>query len=149
MPKADRVTAALLLALAVAFSAAALGLYPYSSEGGPGSGFLPFWLGLVMAALALMLLLRRARDSDAAFPGGEGRRRLLLVLALTVAFVALLKVLGMIVGTAIYLALIIRIVGRHPWWVAIAVALGAAGFNYLLFARWLRVPLPEGLLWIF
>ncbi len=148
MRKADRVTAALLLALAVAFSAAALRLYPYSSEGGPGSGFLPFWLGLLMAALALMLLLRRAPGSDAEFPGGEGRTRLLFVLGLTVAFVALLKVLGMIIGTAIYLALIIRIVGRHPWWVAIAVALGAAGFNYLLFARWLRVPLPEGMLWI-
>ena len=148
MHKADRVTAALLLALAVAFSAAALRLYPFSSEGGPGSGFLPFWLGLVMAALALMLLLRRARVLDTGFPKGEGRTRLLLVLGITVAFVALLKPLGMVLATALYLAAVVRLVGRHRWWVAIAVGAGAAAFNYLVFAHWLRVPFPQGLLWI-
>ncbi len=149
MHKADRVTAALLLALAVAFSAAALRLYPYSSEGGPGSGFLPFWLGLVMAGLALMLLLRRARVSETGFPRGEGRTRLLRVLGLTVAFVALLKPLGMVLATALYLAAVVRLLGRHRGWVAIAVGVVAAAFNYLVFAHWLRVPFPQGVLWTF
>jgi len=54
--KADRLTAALLLALAVAFSAGALKYYPYWGEGGPASAFLPFWLGVVMAGLALLML---------------------------------------------------------------------------------------------
>jgi hypothetical protein len=150
--RADRVTAALLLALAVAFAAGALKFYPYSSEGGPGSGFLPFWLGVAMAALSLLMLVRRPRPADAAVdwaPRGEARTRVLVVAAATVAFVALLEVLGMIVGTALYLALLIRFLGRHRWWVAIVVALAAAGFNWLVFARWLRVPFPEGMLWIF
>jgi hypothetical protein len=147
--KADRVTAALLLALAAAFSAAALRLYPYSSEGGPGSGFLPFWLGLAMAALALVLLLRRAMVSDTGFPGGEGRTRLLLVLGFTVAFVALLKPLGMVLATALYLAAVVRLVGRHRWRLAIALGVAAAAFNYLVFAHWLRVPFPQGVLWTF
>jgi hypothetical protein len=150
--KADRVTAALLLALAVAFSAAALRLHPYSSEGGPGSGFLPFWLGLVMAGLALMLLLRRARPADRLaewFPKGQGRKRLLMVLALTVAFVALLKPLGMVLATALYLGAVVRLLGHHRWRVAIAVGVGAAAFNYLVFAHWLRVPFPQGALWTF
>ena len=152
MRKADRITAALLLALAVAFSAGALKFYPYSSEGGPGSGFLPFWLGAVMAALALLMLVRRPRPADAGadwLPRGEERKRVLLVLAVTVAFVALLKVVGMIVGTALYLAVIMRLVGGHRWWVTALVAVAAAGFNWLVFAHWLRVPLPEGMLWIF
>ncbi len=148
MHRADRVTAALLLALAVAFSAAALRLYPYSSEGGPGSGFLPFWLGLVMAALALALFLRRARVADPGFATGGGRARLLIVLALTLAFVVLLKTLGMVLATALYLVATVRFVGRHAWWVAVAVGIGAAAFNYLVFAHWLRVPFPQGLLWI-
>ena len=49
MHKADRLTAALLLALAVAFSAGALKYYPYWGEGGPASAFLPFWLGFLGA----------------------------------------------------------------------------------------------------
>jgi putative tricarboxylic transport membrane protein len=150
--KADRVTAALLLALAVAFSAGALTFYPYSSEGGPGSGFLPFWLGLAMAGLALLLLVRRPRAADAGVdwaPRGEARNRVLIVGLVTLAFVALLDVLGMIVGTALYLTVLIRFLGRHRWWVTLLVAAGAAGFNWLVFAHWLRVPFPEGMLWIF
>jgi putative tricarboxylic transport membrane protein len=145
--KADRVTAALFFALAVAFSAAALRFYPYSSEGGPGSGFLPFWLGLAMAALALMLFLRRARVADPEFPTGERRTRLLLVLGLTIAFVVLLKPLGMILTTMLYLIAIVRFFGGHAWWVAVTVGIGAAAFNYLVFAHWLRVPFPQGILW--
>jgi putative tricarboxylic transport membrane protein len=149
---ADRFTAALLLALAVAFSAGALRYYRYWDENGPGAAFLPFWLGLVMAALALLMLLRRPRPADAAvdwLPRGEGLRRVLMVLVATAAFVVLLKVVGMILGTALYLAIIIRMVGRHPWWLALLVAAAAAGFNYLVFAHWLHVPFPQGMLWIF
>jgi putative tricarboxylic transport membrane protein len=145
--KADRVTAALLFALAAAFSAAALRLYPYSSEGGPGSGFLPFWLGLAMAALALMLFLRRAPPAGEWFPTGEGRIRLVVVLGLTIAFVALLKPLGMVLATTLYLIAIVRFFGGHAWWVAVTVGIGAAGFNYLVFAHWLRVPFPQGIFW--
>ena len=152
MHRADRVTAALLLAVAAAFSAGALKYYRYWDDTGPGAAFLPFWLGLVMAGLAILLLLRRARVADAHvdwLPRGEGRTRVLLVIGATVAFVALLKVVGMILGTAVYLAIVIRFVGRHPWWVALLVGIAAAGFNYLVFARWLRVPFPEGVFWIF
>ena len=31
----------------------------------------------------------------------------------------------------------------------LAIALAAAGFNWLVFVHWLRVPMPEGMLWIF
>jgi hypothetical protein len=83
------------------------------------------------------------------FPRGEGLRDMLVVLGATVLFVALLNVLGMVVGTALYLAALVRYLGRHRWWVTLAIALGAAFFNWLVFVRWLRVPFPEGMLWIF
>jgi putative tricarboxylic transport membrane protein len=150
--KADRITAALLLAFAASFAAGALAYYPYSSEGGPGSGFLPFWLALVMAALALVMLLRRphpAGDAGAWLPRGEGRTRVLVVLGASVAFVAALKVLGMMLGAALYLAFLMRFLGRHPWWLIVLVSGAAAGVDYLVFAHWLRVPFPEGIFWTF
>jgi hypothetical protein len=150
--QADRVTAALLLAFAVAFSVGALKQYQWWGSGGPGPAFLPFWLGLVMALLALMMLIRSVKEKnpgDAWLPRGEGLRDMLVVLAATVAFVALLNVTGMVIGTALYLAFLIRYLGRHRWWVTLAIALAAAGFNWLVFVHWLRVPMPEGKLWIF
>ena len=152
MRSADRVTAALLLAFAVAFSVGALKQYQWWGSGGPGPAFMPFWLGLVMALLALSMLLRSLKQKDpgaAWLPRGEGLRDMLVVLGATVAFIALLKVTGMIIGTALYLAFVVRYLGRHRWWVTLAIALAAAGFNWLVFVHWLRVPMPEGKLWIF
>ena len=152
MRSADRITAGALLAFAVAFSAGALKSYSWWDPGGPGSAFVPFWLGLVMALLASMMLVRSLKEKDpgaAWLPRGEGLRDMLVVLGATVAFVALLNVLGMVIGTALYLLFLMRYLGRHRWWVTIAVAASAAGFNWLVFVHWLHVPMPEGMLWIF
>ena len=152
MRNADRVTAALLLAFSVAFAAGALKQYQWWGAGGPGPAFLPFWLGLVMAALALGMLIRSMRDKNpgaAWFPRGEGLRDILVVLGVTTLFVAFLNVLGMVIGTAIYLAVLVRYLGRHPWWMIGAISIAAAFFNWLVFVRWLHVPFPEGKLWIF
>jgi len=149
---ADRITASVLLAFSVAFSAGALKQYQWWGPGGPGPAFLPFWLGLVMAVLAAMMLTRSLREKDAGeawLPRGEGLRDMLVVLGVTVAFVAPLRVTGMVLGTALYLVVLVRYLGRHPWWLTLLVAAAAAGFNWLVFVRWLRVPMPEGMLWIF
>jgi hypothetical protein len=140
------------LALSVVFTAGALKYYSWWGPGGPGSAFLPFWLGVVMTGLASMMLVRSLKQKDpgeAWFPRGEGLRDMLVVLGVTVLFVALLRVTGMVIGTALYLALLIGYLGRHRWWVTLGVALAAAGFNWLVFVHWLRVPFPEAGLWIF
>jgi hypothetical protein len=93
--------------------------------------------------------LKEKNPGDAWFPRGEGLRDLLVVLGATIAFVALLKVTGMVIGTALYLAALVWYLGRHRWWVTLGVATAAAGFNWLVFVRWLRVPMPEGILWTF
>jgi putative tricarboxylic transport membrane protein len=82
-------------------------------------------------------------------PKGGARTRVVVVLGITAAFIALLKVLGMVVGTALFLIVLVRYLGRHPWWVTSAIALAAAAANWLVFVRWLRVPMPEGMFWTF
>ena len=152
MRNADRVTATLLLVFSVAFAAGALQQYQWWGSGGPGPAFMPFWLGLVMAALALGMLIRSLKDKNpgaAWFPRGEGLRDILVVLGVTTLFIALLNVLGMVIGSAIYLGVLIAYLGRHRWWVTISVAAAAAFFNWLVFVHWLHVPFPEGMLWIF
>ena len=149
MRRADRIAGAALLALAVAFSAGALKNYAYWGPNGPGPAFLPFWLGLVMAVLASLLLLGALRSSDPGpqwLPNGEGLRRLGLVLGTTVVFVALLNVLGMLAGTVLFLLVLLRRLDRQPWPLSVAVALAVAGFIYLVFTYWLRVPMPVGVL---
>ncbi len=147
MHNADRITAALLLAFSAVFSAAALKYYTWWGDSGPGSAFLPFWLGLVMGALALGLLYRTPAESAQWMPSREGARRVLVVLGVTVAFVTLMQVIGIVVGIALFLAILMRYFERQPWWLTIVISLSAAGMNWLVFEHWLRVPLPMGIFW--
>ena len=73
-------------------------------------------------------------------------RRLLLVMGATIAFVALLNVLGMVLGTVLFLTMLMRVLDRCAWPLTLAVALATAAFIYLVFGRWLKVPLPVGVL---
>jgi hypothetical protein len=148
---ADRIAGAALLALSVAFSAGALKYYTYSGPGGPGSAFLPFWLGVIMSLLAGLLLVGalRSRDPGSAWlPRGEGHRRIAVVLGATIAFVALLNIVGMILGTALFLIVLMRALDRNPWPLTLSVAAATAGLNYLVFTYWLRVPFPVSVLGI-
>jgi hypothetical protein len=148
--KADRITAVLLLGFSAAFSAGALKYYAWWGDSGPGPAFMPFWIGLVMSALALLLLLRKSTNTgDDWMPSREGARRVLVVLGVTVAFVVLMQVVGMIVGGALFLAVLMRYLERQPWWLTIVVSFSAAAFNWLVFAHWLHVPIPQGLFWTF
>ena len=147
MRSADRIAGAALLALAVAFATFALRQYAYWGENGPGPAFLPFWVGLVLALLATMLLVGAVRSRDAGapwLPDRTGLLRIGLVLGATIAYVGLLGVLGMTLATVLFLVVLVRWPDRQPWPVAISVAVAVAAANYLVFVRWLHVPLPEG-----
>ena len=145
MRRADRITGAALLALAIGFSAGALKHYSYWGENGPGPAFLPFWLGLAMAALACLLCVGAWRSQDPGpqwLPRGQALKRLSGVLGATIALVALLSVVGMVVGTALFLIVLMRFLDRTPWMLALTVAVAVAGINFLVFTRWLKVPMP-------
>ncbi len=149
MRRADTIAGAALLALAVAFSAGAIKHYAYWGANGPGPAFLPFWLGAVMSVLATMLLvgaLRTREPGEPWLPSGAGLKRLLVVLGATVVLVALLNVLGMVIGTFVFLLGLMRFLDRTPWLTGVAVAAAVAGTNYLVFTRWLKVPMPVSVL---
>ena len=149
MRRADSIAGAALLALGASFSVGALMHHAYWGANGPGPGFLPFWLGLVMALLAGALLLGALRAADAGqtwLPTGDGLRRLTIVLGLTTALVALLQVVGMVLGTVLFLIALMRLLDRLPWRTTLSVSLAVAASNYLIFAYWLKVPMPVGVL---
>jgi putative tricarboxylic transport membrane protein len=146
---ADRVAAVLLLAFAAGYAATAARSYTYWGAHGPGSGFFPFWLGVALAVLATLFLVGAIRQSGpgpAWLPDGHGAVRLGVVVGASTLFVALVPVLGMTLATALFLFGHLRFLEGHAWPVALGVAVATAAGNWAIFAWWLGVPFPIGVL---
>src|SRR3954471_20894043 len=115
MRRADQVSGIALLLFGVGFAVGGR-QYPYWTPTGPGSGFLPLWLGAVLAVLAAGLLVRATRTSgpgETWLPGGRAFVRLIVVVAATALFIALMPVVGITLGTALFLVGLLRFLERH------------------------------------
>ena len=136
-----------LLALAVAYSATAARQYTYWSATGPASGFLPFWLGVALAILAVILLVGAVRERDpgpAWAPRGHGAVRFVVVTLATAAFIVLMPVFGMTLATVLFLAILLKALEGRSWPTTLGVAVGVAAANWAIFTWWLGVPFPTG-----
>lgn len=148
MRRADQVSGLVLLVFGVSFAVGAR-QYPYWTPNGPGSGFLPVWLGTTMALLALGLLVgatRATTPGPAWLPTAHGLVRLVVVVGATALFIALMPVVGMTLGTALFLAGLLRFLEGHGWAATLGVTAGTTAANWLVFTYWLRVPFPVGVL---
>lgn len=134
-------TAAALVGLAAI--GLAWGLPDDTLTGGPGTRLLPLILGSLMTVFGGAVALRPAQLAPAA--GARGAAVPITVMAL-LGYALALERLGFIPTTAALLALLLVAYGERRWPVVAAVALGLTVATYLVFATWLKVPLPQGLL---
>ena len=72
--------------------------------------------------------------------------RIVVVVVATALFVALMGVVGMALGTVLFLVALLRFLEGHRWVVTLGVAAGTALVNWLVFTYWLGVPFPAGVL---
>ena len=115
--------------------------------GGPGPRFLPAALGLIVAVLGGAIALRSSPDRPRPPAAGPGSRlRIAATLTGLVLYALAFERLGFLIASAAFMALLLLLYGERRWLVIVAVAVGAAGATYAVFARSLGVPLPPGLL---
>jgi hypothetical protein len=121
----------------------------YLDDFGPGPGFLPFWLALLISALSLCLavfaLRNQAENVSPVNSPNEVRRgypRALLAWLGMIAMVGTMEVLGFIASFALFSFFLVCVIERRSLSSATAVAVGIALGFYLLFRVFLPVPLP-------
>jgi putative tricarboxylic transport membrane protein len=145
MRRADAVAAFTVLAFA-AVAVYEAGKLPFGVARNPGPGFVPWWTGATLGLLAL-LLLGQALAARPAARAAAGDRRVVAVgglLGALAAYVALLEPVGYPLCTFGLVVFMLRVVAPHRWTVALGVAALAAVGSFLVFAVWLKVPLPPG-----
>ena len=136
--------AVLLLGLAVVFFSSQM---EYYSEFGPGPGFLPLWVGVVLVGCAIFVIINvlKKHDKIGTFfkPRTKLGLRVLIIIFITFLF---LPFLGFSIGLALFVGITMRIMGKHGWVSCSLTAVVTAICIHLIFISWLTIPLPQGLI---
>lgn len=117
-------------------------------QGIPGPGSLPLIVGLISIGLSLVVVVqalgKESASSKKFFPEKSSLRKLILALVSIVGYGFLLKSLGFMVTTFLFLLFVLALIGREKWVTALSFSLLTAVLSYLLFTA-LQVELPRGI----
>jgi putative tricarboxylic transport membrane protein len=144
MSKRDIGVAALTLIFgaAAAYESAKL---QFGTVHNPGQGFFPWWTSVVIILLAMILLIGALKSRSSAAREKSGRiARVVALLVVLAAYSFLLDPLGYPLCTFFLVLFMLRATDPQRWTVALGMALITAVGSYIVFAVWLRVPLPRG-----
>ena len=137
----------LLMGLVVIFGSRKLGA-GWTSDG-PGAGYFPFYIGLILCISGLgtlyQALLGKKRNTEI-FVDGEQIRRVLAVLIPAAIYVAAIQVVGIYVASAVYIAGFMIILGKFSKPKSIVLGVAISVVFFLMFEVWFKVPLFKGML---
>jgi Tripartite tricarboxylate transporter TctB family len=145
----DAVTALIccLIGVVVILQARKLGA-EWTSDG-PGAGYFPFYIGLVLAvcgaAICVQSLRRRGTDSGT-FVDSVQLKRVLSVLLPSVVYVGVIWVLGLYLASALFIALFMIVLGKYTPAKSVAVGVIVNVLFFFMFEVWFKVPLYKGTL---
>ena len=111
----------------------------------PGSGFMFFWVGLIMVGLSLSIFIKGMRkEADA-----QGVRGMFSGLRWSkVIYAYIFNFLGFILATVLLLIFLFKAIEPQRWSAAILGAMASSMVAYLVFQVWLGSQLPKGILGI-
>jgi len=121
--------------------------YGFGTFRRPGPGLYPFFIGLLIFPLSLILvfLTFKSKKKEPFFPG-EGVKTFLLMIGAFVLWILALPYLGYPIVTLIVTFFLSKIMKLEGWIKPIVLSVGTALFIYLLFDYWLYIDLPRGIL---
>ena len=116
----------------------------------PGPGFLPFWVGVILALLSAVLWFeasfRKPTAESVRFLSGEGKWPYVIAAGIALLiYTFLLEPLGFIISTFLLLIFLFRVIGKQKWWVGVTGSILVTFFTHLIFKVALKVQLPRGL----
>ncbi len=118
----------------------------------PGPGVFPMFIGILLfvSSIGICLGAKSKSASDGIeWPRGDGRGRILAIVAASVMYVVMLPYLGYLIVCAGITLVVLHVMGMHTWprkiGVALITGIGSLWFFYVI----LGVQLPQGIIKIF
>jgi len=116
---------------------------------GPGAGFFPFWLAVVLGILSLVMIynatFKREEPMPSDFlPTHAGYLRIGAILMVLVLTILLIVPLGFRLTTLAFLIALMYTLGRPTPLATVPIAIAGSWGTYWVFVELLRIPLPVG-----
>lgn len=154
MLRRDIISSLFFLSISIIFIFGSLN-YPLWNVYGPGSGFFPFILSSLLFMFSLILFLskvlkpirERMKSSVEATPPGFADIRIVLsYLCFLFIFYILFDFLGYIISIFLFVATVLRFLGKKSKKISIGISMLTSLFIFLVFVNLLGVTFPEGVL---
>lgn len=150
MNKAETVAGGVFTAIGVLMLLESL-KFAYFLDGVPGPGFLPRWVAAGLVCVGLYLTAKGIRPGIAlqnaiSWPDAGAWRRVAFILGALALALLLLDKLGFVIVVAVFMAVVMYSLSVRSWLMLATVPVLTAIGLYVIFAVWLRVPLPKGVL---
>lgn len=119
---------------------------------GPGSGFWPFWLSLIMLLSCLWTIRNWVQKTTAISQSTEifldayGKRMLVFVGGGIIAFLVMIEFLGFYGAVPLFLIYYLKVLGKHSWTLTLIIAVITPIVLFLFFDIAMRIVLPKGYL---
>ena len=117
------------------------------AKDGPQSGYLPFYLCVILAGASLyglaVTLVKRS-DGATTFVTRDQLRRVLQVFVPTLLFCALTQWLGIYVASFLLVTGFMRFIGRIAWWKSLLTSVLFAAIMFATFELAFDVIMPKG-----
>ena len=145
----DAVVAAILLVVGIVVVVEARRLGAGWTSDGPGAGYFPFYIGLIVCIASLGILwqslVSKTRDTGA-FVDKLQFTRVMSVFGPAVLYVLAIVFLGLYVASAIYIAVFMAVLGKYTLVKSVLVAVIVNAVFFAMFEVWFKVPLYKGTL---
>jgi hypothetical protein len=143
----EAAVAAILLVLALVVAQSSLKLGAGWTTDGPGSGYFPFYIGVILAissAGTLYQALLGKKRNTAIFVDAEQFKRVLVVLLPALVYVGAIALVGVYIASAVYIAGFMIVLGKFHYAKSVAIGVITAVLFFLMFEVWFKVPLFKG-----
>jgi putative tricarboxylic transport membrane protein len=144
----DLASGSVLLLVSVVFGVKAWGL-GFIGPQGPQPGFFPLLLSGLLCCFSMIIIIRGWRMRPPTRPPrilGEKRDKLFCYVASFSLFGLVLPWIGYTISVAAFFIFLLRFVEKQSWRLCLSIVVSTVIISYLLFAVFLEMPLPEGVL---